>query len=176
MINRIICAGSGGQGIMFMGRVLAEAAMRQGLFVTCLPAYGAEVRGGTANCMVNISDTEINSPFIEKARNLIIMNQPSLERFKTNLEKKGLIILNSSLASVDNPIKACVISHPFTAIAQELGSPKVANMAAVGCFAAKTKIVSIDIIRQVINDFWPSDKGNIIRLNQEALSAGFSLR
>jgi 2-oxoglutarate ferredoxin oxidoreductase subunit gamma len=81
MINRIIFAGSGGQGIMLMGKLLAEAAMREGRQVTYLPAYGAEVRGGTANCMVIVSDAAIGSPFVEQADSLVIMNEPSLVRF-----------------------------------------------------------------------------------------------
>jgi 2-oxoglutarate ferredoxin oxidoreductase subunit gamma len=97
MMEKIIIAGAGGQGIMLLGRVLAEAAMRENKYVTWLPSYGAEVRGGTAYCMVVISHKEIGSPYIEEADTLIIMNNPSLEKFKDRIKKQGLLILNSSL-------------------------------------------------------------------------------
>ncbi|MDD4941640.1 MAG: 2-oxoacid:acceptor oxidoreductase family protein, partial [Candidatus Omnitrophica bacterium] len=89
MTHRIIIAGEGGQGIMLLGKVLAEAAMAEGKAVTYLPAYGSEVRGGTANCMLIVSDTEIGSPLVQEADSLIIMNEPSLVRFAGRLSKKG---------------------------------------------------------------------------------------
>ena len=99
MTEKIIIAGSGGQGVMLLGKILAETAMQENKFVTWLPAYGAEVRGGTSHCMVIISDKEIGSPYVDKADTLIIMNQPSLERFKERRAPQGLLLINSSLAS-----------------------------------------------------------------------------
>jgi 2-oxoglutarate ferredoxin oxidoreductase subunit gamma len=86
MVEKIIIAGAGGQGIMLMGRMLAEAAMREDKFVTWMPSYGAAVRGGTAYCMVTISDEEISSPYIEKADTLIVMNNPSLKKFRNRVK------------------------------------------------------------------------------------------
>ena len=124
MTERIIIAGAGGQGIMLLGKILAQAAMRQDKFVTWLPSYGAEVRGGTAHCMVIISNTEIGSPYIDKADALIIMNQPSLERFKAKLKNKGLLIVNSSLAGRVNYQNMRISQFPFTDIAIKLGNIK----------------------------------------------------
>ena len=101
MTERVIIAGAGGQGIMLVGKVLAEAVMLEDKFVTWLPSYGADVRGGTAHCMVVISDKEIGSPYVAKADTLIIMNAPSLERFKGRIKNNGLRVINSSLAKVD---------------------------------------------------------------------------
>ncbi len=90
MLEKIIIAGAGGQGIMLLGKVLSEAAMRLDKYVTWLPSYGAEVRGGTAHCMVIVSDAEIGSPYVKEADTLIIMNAPSLKKFKNRIKNKGL--------------------------------------------------------------------------------------
>ena len=95
MIYKIIIAGAGGQGVMLLGKILAEAAMREDKFVTWLPSYGAEVRGGTANCSVVISDEEIGSPIIGSADILIVLNEPSLVRFQKRVKNNGLIVVNS---------------------------------------------------------------------------------
>lgn len=161
---------------MVLGRVLAEAAMEENKHVTWLPSYGAEVRGGTANCMVIISDEEVGSPYIDKADVLIIMNEPSLKRFvSSRLEDKGLLVLNSSLVKIRPDTKASVLSFPFTDMALKLGNAKVANMVALGCFVAKTKIVDKKSIVQVIERMAPADKKGLIQINQEALSAGSGL-
>ena len=99
MTERIIIAGAGGQGIMLLGKILATSIMEENKFVTWLPSYGAEVRGGTAHCLVVVSDEEIGSPYIKEADALIVMNSPSLMKFKGRLKNKGLLIANSSLMS-----------------------------------------------------------------------------
>jgi len=175
MIERIIIAGAGGQGIMVLGRVLAEAAMKENKQVSWLPSYGAEVRGGTANCMVTISDEEIGSPYIDKADALIIMNQPSLKRFASRIKDRGLIVLNSSLAKSKPETKATVLMFPFTDLALKLGNAKVANIVALGCFAAKSGMVKMDSITQVIEEMAPKDKKELIAVNKNALSAGQEL-
>ncbi|MDD2866667.1 MAG: 2-oxoacid:acceptor oxidoreductase family protein, partial [Candidatus Omnitrophica bacterium] len=98
MTEKIICAGFGGQGIMAMGKILAMSALREGKSATWLPSYGAEVRGGTAHCMVVLSDGSIASPLVEKADSLIVMNDPSLKRFRTALRPGGLLLVNATLA------------------------------------------------------------------------------
>jgi 2-oxoglutarate ferredoxin oxidoreductase subunit gamma len=175
MTEKIIIAGAGGQGIMVLGRVLAEAAMKEKKHVTWLPAYGAEVRGGTANCMVIISDEEVGSPYISKADSVIIMNEPSLKRFACRLKDKGLLILNSSLAKTRPDTGALVLSLPFTDLALKLGNIKVANIVALGCFVAKTATVKINTLMRVIKEMVPKDKKELIQLNQNALSAGKDL-
>jgi 2-oxoglutarate ferredoxin oxidoreductase subunit gamma len=175
MMERIIIGGAGGQGIMLLGRVLAMAAMKENKYVTCLPSYGAEVRGGAAHCMVVISSQDIGSPWVDKADTLIIMNEPALERFKDRIENKGLLILNSSLASIDTKKNAHVLKYPFTDIAAKLGNLKVANMVALGCYLAKKKIIDINNIFKVFQEIAPADKKHLIEINKKALLRGMEL-
>ncbi|MBM3243659.1 MAG: 2-oxoacid:ferredoxin oxidoreductase subunit gamma [Candidatus Omnitrophica bacterium] len=174
MTEKVIIAGSGGQGIMLLGKVLAESAMEEGKFVTWLPAYGAEVRGGTAHCMVVISDEEIGSPYIDKADTLIIMNQPSLTKFKSRLDKNGLLIANSSLTTLkeNNPR---LRKYPFTDIAVKIGNIKVANMIALGCYLKIRKAVKTDSVSSVIKKMAPKGREDLIKINQEALEEGIRL-
>ncbi len=177
---------------MLLGKVIAEAAMRQGRFVTWLPAYGPEVRGGTSHCMVTISDQEIGSPYINKADTVIILNNPSLKRFSARVKDKGLLILNSSLASgganrkvnpvrngaprrgISNGVK--ILQFPFTDIAIKLGNIKVANMAALGCYLRQKKIIKIKEMLEVFRFMAPAGKTNILEVNQKALQEGAELR
>ncbi|MFA4854869.1 MAG: 2-oxoacid:acceptor oxidoreductase family protein [Candidatus Omnitrophota bacterium] len=175
MIERIIIAGSGGQGVMLLGKVLAQAAMRQGRFVTWFPAYGPEVRGGTSYCMVIISDWEIGSPYINKADTLIILNNPSLERFKGRVKDEGLLILNSSLAKAGANKRIKVLQFPFTDIALKLGNIKVANMAALGCYLGAKKIITIQEMLEVFRFMAPAGKTNILEVNEKALQEGAKL-
>jgi len=176
MTEKIIISGAGGQGVMLLGKVLAEAAMREKKSVTWLPAYGAEVRGGTAYCMVIISDTEIGSPFIDKADTLIIMNAPSLERFKGRIGAKGLLITNSSLAPQYAKGKLKVLHQAFTDIALKLGNIKVANMVALGAYLAQKKIVCPDTVLKVFEDMAPQGKKDLVLINTRALEEGIKLK
>jgi len=175
MIERIIIAGSGGQGVMLLGKILAQTAMFEGKQVTWFPAYGPEVRGGTSHCMVIISDQEIGSPYISQADTLIILNRPSLERFKGKLKENGMLILNSSLATIDKYIKMQVLSFPFTDIAIKIGNIKVANMVALGCFVAAKKIIKVKNILKVFKSIAPAGNLEILKINQQALEEGQKL-
>ncbi len=175
MIERIIIAGAGGQGIMLLGKVLAEAAMRENKFVTWLPAYGAEVRGGTAHCMVVISDKEIGSPYIDKADALIVMNEPSLRRFKNRLKDKGLLIANSSLIFQGINGNMPAFAHPFTDIAVRLGNIRVANMVALGSFLARRGTVNPKTVFEVMKSLAPPDKKGLLEINHKALEEGMRL-
>lgn len=157
---------------MLLGKVLAWAAMRENKSVTWLPSYGAEVRGGTAHCMVIVSDTEIGSPYINKADTLIVMNQPSLERFKDRIEKKGLLLVNSSLVKENIAQNKLIIKAPFTDIAIKLGNIKVANMVALGYYIAHKKIVEAASIFNAMQELAPQDKKDLIKINQDALLNG----
>ncbi|MBM3245727.1 MAG: 2-oxoacid:ferredoxin oxidoreductase subunit gamma [Candidatus Omnitrophica bacterium] len=176
MIEKIIIAGAGGQGIMLLGKVLAEAAMQEGKFVTWLPAYGAEVRGGTAHCMVIISDRRIGSPRINQPDSLIIMNNPSLKKFKERVKNKTLLIINSSLVDKLPPKNTETLSHPFTDLAIKLGNIKVANMLALGCYFARKNIVEEKTVLKVIFEMAPADKKGLVEINQKALKEGLRLR
>ncbi|KPK98690.1 MAG: hypothetical protein AMJ95_02785 [Omnitrophica WOR_2 bacterium SM23_72] len=175
MTERLIIAGSGGQGVMLLGKILAEAGMRENRFVTWLPSYGAEVRGGTSHCMVVISDKTIGSPYIEKADTLIVMNQPSLKKFRQRLAGKGLLIINSSLVSSKGPKNAKTLPRPFTDIAIKIGNIKVANTVALGAYLAKKKTVSLRTVDRVIVERGSKGHKHLIRVNQEALQEGVKI-
>ncbi len=173
MTEKIIIAGAGGQGVLLLGKCIAEAAMREGRRVSWLPAYGAEVRGGTAHCSVVISDQEIGSPFIEKADSLIVMNEPSLKRFLPHLAAGGSLFCNSSLVSAPVNPKIKSYSFPFSAIALQLGNARAANMVALGCFTAATAVFSLQTAGEVVRGL--SSKEEIIRVNSQALAQGAAL-
>jgi 2-oxoglutarate ferredoxin oxidoreductase subunit gamma len=173
--EKVIIAGSGGQGIMLLGKILAEAAMREKKFVTWLPSYGAEVRGGTSHCMVVISDQPIGSPYIDKANTLIMMNKPSLEKFKHRLNPQGLCIFNSSLIPPEAGQGIKAFSFPFTDIALVLGNIKIANSVALGCYIARKRIVNLKSALQVVRERGLKVKKDLILINQEALQKGFAL-
>jgi 2-oxoglutarate ferredoxin oxidoreductase subunit gamma len=174
MTERVFIAGAGGQGVMLLGKVLATAAMKQGKSVTWLPAYGAEVRGGTANCMVIISDEEIGSPYIEEADSMIILNQPSLDKFSGILKKKGLMVLNSTLAHSDKINSAGTLQFPFTDLAVEQGNIKIANMIALGAYLAKNKVVSTGSIVETMKEM-AAGRPELLEINKKALFKGVQL-
>ncbi len=161
---------------MLLGKVLAEAALREDKFVTWLPSYGAEVRGGTAHCMVVISDAEIGSPFINQADVLIIMNGPSLEKFSPRIKNHGLMIINSSLASRNITNNALKLKHPFTDLAIKLGNIRVANIIALGCLIANKNIIKPKSVIQAMRDLAPPDKKELLEINKKALEEGMKLK
>lgn len=175
MDEKVIISGAGGQGIMLLGKVLAEAALRSGKHLTWLPSYGAEVRGGKAYCMVVISDTDISSPYIDKADTLIAMNSQSLEKFRQRIKDKGLLIVNSSLAGASAEKDKRVLRYPFTDIAEKLGNIRVANMVALGFYLAQKKIISLKFALGVIGDIAPEGKRHLVGVNKQAISAGAGL-
>lgn len=161
---------------MLLGKILAEAAMREGKYVTWLPSYGAEVRGGTAHCMVIISEEQISSPYVEKVDILITMNQPSLNKFKNRLKNNGLLLINSSLTEDSScPAKKNIFSFPFTDIAKKIGNIKVANMVALGCLLSREKLVKLAGVLKVIEDIAPKEKKKLVEINKIALKEGQGL-
>lgn len=175
MTEKIIIAGSGGQGVMLLGKVLATSAMEEGKYVTWFPSYGAEVRGGTAYCMVVVSDNPIGSPYIEKADTLIIMNKPSMVKFKDRIKRNGLWLFNSSLAEAHKISGLKIFGYPFTDIASSLGNTKVANMVALGSYLARKETAQIKNVLRVIEEMAPADKKNLVAINREALNRGAEL-
>ncbi len=173
MTEKIICAGFGGQGIMAMGKVIALSALREGRRVSWLPAYGAEVRGGTAHCMVTISDSEIASPYVEKADTLIILNEPSLKKFKNYIRNKGLLLVNSSMADCKATSRRLeVVNMPMTEMAVKLGLERVANTIAIGAYLAKKKTISLATMENAIEEVL-AHKEKLIAINKRALEEGF---
>ncbi len=175
MEEKVIIAGSGGQGIMLIGKILAQAALDCGRYVTWLPAYGAEVRGGTAYCMVVVSDAEIPSPFIEEADTLIAMNGISLEKFRPKLKRKGFAVLNSSLSDSHPANGPLFQAHPFTDIAAGLGDIRIANMVALGCYLARKRTVGIECVLDTLAKMAPKGKEGLVAINQKALLKGREL-
>ena len=175
MLIKTIFAGFGGQGVLSMGLNLAQAAMAEGKNVTYLPSYGVEVRGGTANCTVAISDEEIASPVASAPEFLVAMNKPSVLRFQNQIESGGVIFINSTL--VESEISRGDIEVVRVAageIADNLGNPKSANMVMLGAFVKKSNIVSISaIIEEFKNTL--KNKEKLIAVNEKALMAGYNL-
>ena len=175
MLVKTIFAGFGGQGVMSMGLNLAQAAMLEGKNVTYLPAYGAEVRGGTANCTVAVSDEEIASPVASAPEFVVVMNQPSLVRFQNQVESGGVLMVNASL--IDAEIlrgDIDVVRVAANSIAEKLGSPKSANMVMLGAFTKKSNLVSIASIKEGLKTALKS-KQKLLNINEEALMAGYKL-
>ncbi|MDD5454887.1 MAG: 2-oxoacid:acceptor oxidoreductase family protein [Candidatus Ratteibacteria bacterium] len=173
MKEQIICAGAGGQGIVTMGKILAWAALKDEKFVTFIPSYGAEMRGGTANCSVIISEGEIASPSIETPSSLIIMNNASLNKFESRLAKNGLLIVNSSLLERKITRKDIrIIQIPATEIAEELGQIKMANMVALGAYIGKSKIIPLKKLEESLISAFPKVTKEILALNIKALRKG----
>ena len=177
MKEEIIMAGSGGQGIMFAGTLLAHGAMEEGLNVTYFPSYGAEMRGGTANCTVIISDENIGSPVVTNPSVLLAMNEASLERFASKVKKGGLIIVNSSLSKKEIAIDGVqVLKIPATDLAEKLGDSRVANMVILGAYINRRKGVSLERTMESLGKVLGEGKDKLLKLNREALRKGEEYR
>ena len=172
----MIFAGSGGQGILTLGKILAEAAMGEGRQVTYFPAYGTEVRGGTAHCHVVVSDEEIFSPIVEQATAMLIMNQPSLERFLPRLSPNGLLVLNSSLVErMPDKIGEAVALAASDLANEKLGDVRVANMILLGALLALRPLASFDEIAKLMEKKLSAKRAELIQLNHKALELGAKL-
>jgi len=175
MLLKTIFAGFGGQGVLSMGLNLAQAAMLEGKNVTYLPSYGAEVRGGTANCTVAISDEDIASPIASAPDFVVVMNQPSLVRFQNQVESGGTLFMNSSLINIEvlrGDID--IVNIPANSIAEELGSPRSANMVMLGAFTKKSNLVSLSSVIKGLKGAL-KNKQKLIAVNQDALKVGYDL-
>ena len=174
MKTELLFAGFGGQGILLMGKITAQAAMTAGMQTTFLPSYGPEMRGGTANCGVIVSDAPIASPIVNRMDVLVAMNQQSLNKFGPLVREKGLIILDSTLA---DPTQLAVrrvrmVAGPFTKIASDLGNVRVANMVALGMMVRETKFVPFDHMVEQMKKI-TATKPELAALNTQALEAGY---
>lgn len=174
--QKIIIAGFGGQGVILAGNVLAQTALLENKNVAAMVSYGAEVRGGTANCTIILSDHEIASPVVESPTTAIILNEPSLDKFEGAVAKNGLIILNSSLIKRDikrNDIE--VIKIPATDLANELGNVRVANLILLGALIKKTNILNLNKAIETLPKAFPKRKQDLIEINIKALKKGAEL-
>jgi 2-oxoglutarate ferredoxin oxidoreductase subunit gamma len=176
MLEKVVIAGFGGQGVMLMGRLLAYAGMLEGKNVAWMPSYGPEMRGGTANCTVIISTEEIASPVVSDPTSIIAMNKPSLDKFESTVQKNGVIVFNSSLIERKlNKDDVSVVKVPANDIANKLGSTKIANMVVLGAYVKKTGVVKLDTIFKALEKALVGPKQKLVEINKEALKQGAEL-
>jgi 2-oxoglutarate ferredoxin oxidoreductase subunit gamma len=173
MYQGIRISGFGGQGIISSGILLAYSGMLDGKHVSFFPAYGAEMRGGTANCSVVLSSEEVTSPVVSQPDTVIVMNEPSLAKFEPLVRPGGLLIVNASLVKTQ-PKRADirVLSIPCNKIAEEVGSLKIANMVALGAFSGRTQALSVEAIAKAMPKVFKRAKPEILELNIKALRRG----
>lgn len=171
--TKIVIAGFGGQGIVLIGNVIARAAVIEDKNVVGMVSYGAEMRGGTANAAVIISDEEIFNPFVTHPNMAIVLNQPSLDRFEPLLETSGRILVNTSMIQRD-PERAdlACIKVGATQIAHAIGNLRVANIVALGAFIEHSKVLTMAGIEQAIKDLFSNKNPKLVEINLEALHAG----
>lgn len=175
MTRELVIAGFGGQGVMAMGKTLVEAGLKEGYNVSWVPSYGPEMRGGTANCAVVISDEAIGSPIVSDPDELIAMNGPSLKRFEPLVKKGGLILINSS--QVENPScrkDARCYMVPCMEEAGKLGNFRTANMVMLGAYIKATGALKVETIEEMLAQLFTGPKAHLVELNIRALEAGAS--
>ncbi|MFZ5644087.1 MAG: 2-oxoacid:acceptor oxidoreductase family protein [Bacillota bacterium] len=173
MYEGILIAGFGGQGVLSTGQLLAYSGMVEGKNVAWIPSYGPEMRGGTANCGVTISDAPISSPVVSEPTVLIAMNRPSLEKFESAVIKGGFIFVNSSLIDIKAKREDVSIYYiDANSIAEEIGSSKVANNIILGALIELTGVVSTQAVEKSLYDVLPKHHHKMIPLNLKALEAG----
>jgi 2-oxoglutarate ferredoxin oxidoreductase subunit gamma len=171
-----IFSGFGGQGALFAGQLLAYAGMAEGLYVTWIPSYGPEMRGGTANCTVILSEEEIGAPIIRYPTVAVVLNRPSMEKYDPLVRTGGVLIINDSL--VDTPSERDdirIIRLPASDIATELGNPRMANMVLLGALLEATGIVSQDSVVQQLNEHLSERQRKWLGPNEKALEKGQAL-
>lgn len=173
MIKQVTVAGFGGQGVMLLGQTLAHAGNEVGLNTLWFPSYGPETRGGTANCGVTISDQPINSPVYAKATTLIMLNEPSLNKFLDKVKDGGEIIYNASLVTKEVKVENVKL-YPIKAneIAMEMGNVRVANMIMLGAFIALNKEIPLDQIINSLEIIFGEGRKHLMEINIKALKKG----
>jgi 2-oxoglutarate ferredoxin oxidoreductase subunit gamma len=174
--HEIIFAGFGGQGVLSMGQIIAYASMIENKEVSWMPSYGPEMRGGTANCTVIVSDTKISSPMVSRFDSAIVLNQPSLDKFEKAVKPGGLIMYEAS-AIINPPTRGDIeiYSIPASEEALKMNKKQVANMIMVGAFLQKRPILKIENILKALKKVLPERHHHTIPLNEKALMLGQQL-
>jgi len=170
----VIMAGFGGQGVMLIGNLLAQAAMENGLNVTFVPAYGVEMRGGTANCTVILDKEGIGSPVVQRPLSLIAFNRPSLDKFQPRLAEGGIQVVNSSLidaSHVEPDIRSLLV--PMNDLAAKLGNAKLLNMVALGAWVRATSALPLAAVQEALHRVISSHYAKLIPANAAALAMGY---
>lgn len=174
MESSLVISGFGGQGVLLASQILAKAFMLEGLNITWLPAYGAEMRGGTVNCTLAFAEDEVASAYIEVPENVIALNLPSFEKFEEKIKSGGTMLVNSSLVDVKPRRNDIFYKYvPLTEIANKIGDIKTANMAAIGAFIASMPLVKVDNVKKVIMEALKTKKAQLIDKNIKALQEGY---
>ena len=175
MRKAIIISGFGGQGGLAIGKNLAEAGMAEGLNVTWAPSYGPEMRGGTANCSVVLSDKPVGSPVFNTSTELIALNEPSLEKFEAGVLPGGTVFVNSDVVT-DKVTRPDLTAYyiPCNTIADQVGNAKVSNMVMLGAYVAGTKVLKPETIEKMIQEMFAGPKAKFIPLNIEAFRRGMA--
>lgn len=175
MKKEILLAGFGGQGILFAGKFIAYKGLVEGKNLSWLPSYGPEMRGGTANCSVILSDTPVGSPIVSKPDILVAMNLPSLDKYENDVVSGGMIFVDSSLIErkvVRDDVKVFYI--PATRLAQEIGAPTLANMIITGKLIKETGAVSYNGIDEALHKIVSAKHQNLFDLNKKAIDCGYN--
>jgi 2-oxoglutarate ferredoxin oxidoreductase subunit gamma len=171
--TEVLMAGFGGQGMLLSGKLLAYAAMEKGMEVSWLPSYGPEMRGGTANVTVCISDRPVGSPYIVEPSALLVMNQPSLEKFGPKVKAGGLIVINTTLVSVQFERDDCIVLYiDAGGIASKAGTVRASNLVMFGAYVGWSDIVDrVTCIEKIKKEF--AKKAKFIPANVAAFEAGY---
>jgi 2-oxoglutarate ferredoxin oxidoreductase subunit gamma len=176
MHHEIIISGFGGQGALFAGQLLAYGALAEGRHVTWIPSYGPEMRGGTANCTVIISDEEIGSPLTRHPTAALVLNPPSFDRFEPAMKKDGVLVVNTSLVSTQSKRGDLrVVYAPANDIAAELGATQLANVVMLGALVQATGLVKFETLDHVLDEHISARHRDKLELNKRALRRGAAL-
>ncbi len=169
----IVIAGFGGQGLLFTGKVMAYAGLIEGRELSWLPSYGPEMRGGTANCNVILSDTPVGSPIVQNPNVLMVMNMPSLDKYESSVVPGGKIFVDSTL--IDRKVErddVDVYYIPATAMANELGYPTLANMFLLGAIIEATGCIEDETLEPALHKVIPARKADLFDVNMQVIAAG----
>jgi 2-oxoglutarate ferredoxin oxidoreductase subunit gamma len=174
METSIIISGFGGQGVLFGGQLLAYAGMDNGRFVTWIPSYGPEMRGGTANCTVIISHEPVGAPIVAEPDIALLFNQPSFVKYGNLVKPGGLLIVNSSIVTVETARTDLeILQIPANEIAAKYGTSKMLNMAMIGGMLARHAVLPVTAVEQALHDHLPANKQQFVQGNLDVLRAGF---
>jgi 2-oxoglutarate ferredoxin oxidoreductase subunit gamma len=176
METSIIIAGFGGQGVLFAGQLLAYAGMDTGKHVTWIPSYGPEMRGGTANCTVIISDEPIGAPVVAQPDVAIVLNKPSYDKYEPLMKPGGLLVVNSSIVSQESDrtdIETVYIAA--NAIAEEFGTVKMLNAVVLGTMLARRPVLRLEDVEQALVDHLPTRKAHLLEANRSVLQRGYEV-
>ena len=174
METSIVIAGFGGQGVLFAGQLLAYAGMEDGRNVTWIPSYGPEMRGGTANCTVIISDDAIGAPVVAQPDVAVVLNQPSFEKYESLVRPGGKLVVNSSIVAAESTRDDIeVIFVAANDIAETYGTEKMLNMAAIGALLGHSLFLPLTALEQALADHLPASKQHLLEANLKVLHAGF---